>query len=134
MPIVTVNPDNEKSALITPGLYGQETPALLTKFVFGPSKFNEKQRVGAFSLSVNDPAHGRMTRTIDVPDWDSGSKIPKFLRQLGISDQEQRDGFDTDRLSDIQIIANIGVREYEKSDGSGKGQANTLLDIRKLGD
>jgi hypothetical protein len=133
MPIVTVNPDNEKSSIIAAGQYGVASPALLMKLVYGPGKFNAAQTVASFTISVNDASAGRITRTIDVVDWASGSKVPKFLRQLGVTDEQQKAGFDTDTLTEVPVVVDIGIREYTKNDGT-PGRGNTIVNIMRLGD
>ena len=136
-PIVTVNPDSEKQDLIQPGQYGKDTPAVLTKATYAPNERLGGRMVLSLWVSVNDPKAGRMTRALDAIDWDSGSKVPRFLRQLGIDDEAQRKGFDTDSLADIQVLVDIGVEAYKKRDdpeGAKTGQKNVLKDIRKIGD
>lgn len=131
MGIVTVNPNTEQRDLIPPDKYGVDSAAVLLNFTYGPGKFTDRM-VATFKVSVN-AAGNRRTSTFDEVDWDSGSKVPRFLRQLGITNEQQLAGFDPASLADTQVIVDIGIEEFTRKDGT-RGQKNVLKDIRKLGD
>ena len=129
-PTVTIDPDIEKRPILQPETYGGDGSATLEVFDFRPARWDNTMTVAHFEVVIRHPELG-FVRVFQDKDQRQGSVLPRWLRQLGVSDEEMRNGFDTEKLQGLKVVADIGVREYTNRDDE-RVQQNTVKNLHRL--
>lgn len=109
MPMINIDPEIEKRPVLSPGDYGADGEAKLEVMEQRPARWDDAKSVMHFQVSVKHPELGYV-RVFSDKDLGQGSQVPKLLRQLGVSDEQMRDGFDPQDLLGMNVIITVGVR------------------------
>ena len=136
--IIQVDPEIENYVVLPGGDYGMDGHAELRKLK--PKNgfpFDADLTGVTYVLSIFDPNAEQALPVIDSVPNQPGSKNPKFLRQLGITDEQMRAGMDIQTAAlhlalPCKVKVRLAVREWkDKTTGETKA-TNTIEDISKI--
>lgn len=139
MPIITIDPEIAKFTILKPGTYGADGEATLEKVEVKPWSKNNSDLCCEFQVVVVDPDTGDSVRIFQRQGMKAGSRVPRYLAQLGIDHDTQRAGFQFSNDPDpqegvatfelpMEVIVDVTVETFETKSGE-TGEANRFENI-----
>jgi len=131
------DPEVEKRPVLPAGNYGADGNTVLDKVQQRPAPWDGNRQSVNFQILVRDPEHG-VVRVFQDLGLDPGSQVPRWMRQLGMSDEQMRAGFDANDLKGMKVIATLGIQEFiskKELDEAGRPrrfQKNTIENLVKF--
>ena len=128
---LTIDPDLGRRPVIPAGDY----EAILDRCAVIDTRSEKLQARGIskadqFQVVVRHPEFGIVRLFADPPRM-QGTQAVKWYRQLGVTDDEMRSGFQPSKLNGTPVLVTVGIRQY--TDDSGEQvQQNTIKNLVKL--
>lgn len=108
---IQIDPEIEKRPILPPK---EDYEGVLENVDVRPARWDNTKQVFHAECVIKHPEFG-FVRVFQDFDMSQGSRVPRLLAQLGIDRDQQKAGFDTEDLHGRKVVADIGVRSYNRS-------------------
>src|SRR5574342_39043 len=115
---LTIDPDLGRRPVLAAGDY----QGVLDRIDVRDSRFAEGVKADHFEVVVRTDDLG-IIRLFADKDRVQGTQAIRWFRQLGITDEEMRGGFDRSKLIGLPVMVTVGIREYTPRDSDERVQS-----------